>query len=128
MTELEEYEQFEATLKKKYPLMFSKPYGGVCVGKGWWNIIEMLCRQIDHWVKYSEDIDPVVILQIKEKFGGLRFYYSGGDDVVYGMVRMAEVWAANTCEVCGTKGTIRTGGWVKTLCDEHEQERKKRDE
>lgn len=72
------------------------------------------------------DITPkvhrVVVDQVKEKFGGLRFYYHGGDDVVDGMVRMAESWAAQTCEQCGDPGTMRHGGWVRTLCDKHEAE------
>ena len=67
-------------------------------------------------------VHRVVVDQVKEKFGGLRFYYHGGDDVVDGMVRMAESWAAQTCETCGDPGTIRHGGWVRTLCDKHEEE------
>jgi len=69
-----------------------------------------------------EKVNWVVIDQIKEKFGGLRFYYHGGDDHISGMVRMAETWADNTCEKCGDKGKRRSGGWVRTLCDKHEQE------
>lgn len=65
-------------------------------------------------------VEWIRIQQIKEKFGGLRFYYDGGDDQISGMVRMAEVWADSTCEKCGNKGTRRQGGWVRTLCDEHE--------
>lgn len=64
----------------------------------------------------------VVVDQVKEKFGGLRFYYHGGDDTVHGMVRMAEAWAAHTCETCGESGQLRHGGWVRTLCDKHEAE------
>lgn len=67
-------------------------------------------------------VHHVVAQQVKEKFGGLRFYYYGGDDHVSGMVRMAESWAAHTCEKCGSVGTLRHGGWVRTLCDEHEAE------
>lgn len=68
----------------------------------------------------------VVVRQIKEKFGGLRFYYDGGDDQVHGMVRMAEAWASTVCEQCGNPGKLRGGGWVQTLCDVHEEERQKR--
>lgn len=64
----------------------------------------------------------VEVHQIKEKFGGLRFYYEGGDEQVYGMVRMAESWAAHTCETCGERGQLRHGGWIRTLCDKHEAE------
>lgn len=67
-------------------------------------------------------VHRVRVQQIKEKFGGLRFYYQGGDGNVAGMVRMAESWADRTCETCGQKGKQRSGGWVRTLCDEHEAE------
>lgn len=67
-------------------------------------------------------VDWIRVAQIKEKFGGLRFYYDGGDDEISGMVRIAEAWADHTCETCGNKGHQRSGGWVRTLCDKHEQE------
>lgn len=67
-------------------------------------------------------VEHVEIHQIKEKFGELRFYYAGGDEQVHGMVRMAECWAAYTCETCGERGQLRHGGWVRTLCDKHEAE------
>lgn len=70
------------------------------------------------------DITPKVnwieVQQIKEKFGGLRFYYNGGDAHIRGMETMAEVWASRTCETCGNKGERRPGGWIRTLCNEHE--------
>jgi hypothetical protein len=131
--EFEEYDEFEKKLKEKYPEMFSQPYGGICVNQGWWPIIESLCANIQShinwWNKNHEKhpvVEQVVVEQIKEKFGGLRFYYKGGDDKVYGMVRMAESWAEHTCEECGKPGTSRSGGWIKTLCDEHDEKRKQR--
>jgi len=39
---------------------------------------------------------------------------------------MAENMAAITCEECGKPGELRTGGWMRTLCDEHEAERQER--
>jgi hypothetical protein len=72
------------------------------------------------------DITPklnwIEIQQIKEKFGGLRFYYNGGDDHIRGMESMAESWANRSCETCGNKGERRAGGWMRTLCDIHEAE------
>ena len=72
--------------------------------------------------KITPRVEWIVIDQVKEKFGGLRFYYHGGDEQIHGMVRMAELWAGQTCENCGNKGQRRQGGWVRTLCDKHEQE------
>lgn len=66
-----------------------------------------------------EYCQQVVVDQVKEKFGSLRFYYHGGDDEVYGMVRMAESMSAVTCEVCGNKGKISGGGWLSCRCEEH---------
>jgi hypothetical protein len=74
----------------------------------------------------SQVVPQVVVEQIKEKFGGLRFYYQGGDDNVAGMVRMAEAWADIACEECGGIGKRRSGGWIRTLCDIHEAERQAR--
>jgi hypothetical protein len=70
----------------------------------------------------TDKVHWTVADQVKEKFGGLRFYYHGGDEHISGMVRMAESWASVTCETCGDRGTIRHGGWIRTLCDKHEAE------
>lgn len=67
----------------------------------------------------APEIDQVVAVQVKEKFGGLRFYYEGGDETIYGMVRMAESMSVRTCEVCGNLGKPRNTGWIRTLCDVH---------
>lgn len=67
----------------------------------------------------KEACPQVVATQVKEKFGTLRFYYNGGDDVVHGIVSMAESMSAVTCERCGNPGKLSTGGWIKALCKKH---------
>jgi hypothetical protein len=126
----QQYEEFSKRMEETYPKMFAQPYGGFAVSTGWWPIIENLCANIqshiDWRIKQGQDIAQVEVNQIKEKFGGLRFYYSGGDDEISGMVRMAEAWADVACEECGAAGKRRSGGWIRTLCDRHEEERLKR--
>ena len=69
----------------------------------------------------------VVVSQVKEKFGGLRFYIHGGDDVIHGMISMAESMSYRTCEVCGTPGNPnKDGGWITTLCETHRNEKEAR--
>jgi hypothetical protein len=123
--EFEKYDAFAKQMEKRFPKMFVNPYGGFACGEGWWPILEELCGQIQHHLdwknKQSEVVPQVVVAQIKEKFGGLRFYYDGGDDEISGMVRMAESWAGHSCETCGSPGTRRDGGWIRTLCDHHEE-------
>lgn len=125
-----DYEKFAERMEKSYPKMFQGKYGGFAVGKGWYPILERLCKNIQQhieWKNRETEVCPqVVVEQIKEKFGGLRFYYQGGDDNIAGMVRMAEAWADVACEECGGIGKRRGGGWVRTLCDVHESERQAR--
>jgi hypothetical protein len=125
-----DYEKFAQRMEKSYPKMYAGKYGGFAVGKGWWPIIERLSSNIQQHIEWknreTEVVPQVVVEQIKEKFGGLRFYYQGGDDNVAGMVRMAEAWADIACEDCGGIGKRRGGGWVRTLCDVHEAERQAR--
>jgi hypothetical protein len=133
MTEETKYDEFVKRMEETYPKMFANKYGGFAVGEGWWPILEALCANIQNhidWQNKNHEKHPVVpqvvVEQIKEKFGGLRFYYQGGDDNVHGMVRMAEAWADASCEECGAPGERRNGGWIKTLCDKHEEERQER--
>jgi hypothetical protein len=63
----------------------------------------------------------VVADQVKEKFGTLRFYYSGGDNNIDGMVRMAESMSGVTCEECGDPGSANGPGWIRTLCVKHKK-------
>ena len=74
-----------------------------------------------HWDK--EEMPPVVqqvvVQQVKEKFGGLRFYYYGGDETIENFVRMAEAMSLVTCEECGAPGTRSGGGWISVRCQEH---------
>lgn len=140
----EEYEVFAKQMEERFPEMFAEQYGGFAIGSGWYPILEALCGQIDSYTKWRNNtraallkdnphnqkipdaIPQVVVEQIKEKFGGLRFYYQGGDDHIHGMVRMAEMWASNCCEECCAPGKRRNGGWIRTLCDKHEEEYQER--
>lgn len=64
----------------------------------------------------------VVAQQVKEKFGTLRFYTFGGDEVIFGMIRLAESMSSVTCETCGAPGKRRGNGWIYTSCDAHSKE------
>jgi hypothetical protein len=73
--------------------------------------------------KVPDAIPQVTLDQVKEKFGTLRFYYTGGDDYISGMVSFAESLTAVTCEECGNVGKSRGGGWIHTYCDPCEEKR-----
>ena len=88
-------------------------------GDGWFDLEWKLCESLE-----AEGVGPAYnLFQIKEKFGGLRWYAEGGNEASNILVREAEKEADKTCEKCGQPGKLRPGGWVMTLCDECQEKR-----
>lgn len=86
------------------------------IGPGWLPLVAEL-----HETLLTTDPDYGVT-QIKEKFGGLRFYTVGLTEAGLEAVHTAEVKSFTICEKCGNPGEPRGGGWIKTLCEEHADE------
>jgi hypothetical protein len=62
------------------------------------------------------------VCQVKEKFGGLRFYINEGSDEIHARISKAEDLSYQTCEVTGKPGLLRQDiGWWTTLCEEEYQ-------
>lgn len=93
------------------------PFGIEC-GDGWFGIIWDLCEAVEREVK-TKNIEGFEVVQVKEKFGGLRFYCDNSTHEILELVRIAEEKSYKTCEVCGKPGKVRNNGWISTLCDEH---------
>lgn len=110
-------------LRNKYPSIFKDLYGdyrktcmawGIECGDGWYDIIDKCCAKI-------LELDPerlVHAVQIKEKFGTLRFYLNEYNDDIYKVIEEATLQSSKTCEVCGKPGHQEGGSWIITLCDE----------
>jgi hypothetical protein len=136
-------QQLDQLLCEKYPKMMvnrNKNMQETCMcwgfecGDGWFNILDQLMDNIQHHIDWNnqnfekgykqyKQVPQVTLDQVKEKFGTLRFYYTGGDEVIDGMVRMAESMSGVTCESCGNIGERRGGGWVHTFCTLCEEKR-----
>jgi len=67
----------------------------------------------------EEAVKVPVAVQVKEKFGGLRFYVQAATDKHYHYMSFAESMSYRTCEECGAPGKTYTDGWHTTLCDVH---------
>ena len=121
-------------LKEKYPQIFRDLWGnpretclafGIECGAGWYDIIDRLCEGIT-----KLDLGPQFkATQVKEKFGELRFYYSGVPEVKWGpmgeLVAAAERESRETCEYCGSKEDVTCeGSWIKALCKKCRDEEK----
>ena len=90
------------------------------VGPGW---SDLLTRLIGDLFELGWDGR---VFQVKEKFGGLRFYVGSANKAIYERIHAAENESFETCEQCGAPGALRDGGWLKTLCDEHSKQREEK--
>lgn len=86
---------------------------GFSISDGWKTLV---CDLVDHLDTYGI---PYEIQQIKEKFGGLRFYYDAKDapEEFQTAVAKAEADSLTICEDCGAPGKRLGDGWIRTLCE-----------
>ena len=114
--------ELDKKLVEEFPSIFKNRNGkitetcmawGFDCGDGWYPLIRALCICIKHTKQ------DVVADQVKEKYAGLRFYYSGGDRYIAGLVNMASTMSEYTCDECGNTSTakIRGGSWLVCRCD-----------
>jgi hypothetical protein len=121
----------EEKLLKKYPKIFRQKdlpmtQTGMCwgleCGLGWFWLIDNLCgciqSYIDNNAKYNPEIFQVEAVQVKEKFGGLRFYTNGECKEIHGMIWLAEQLSCYICENCGSTENVTQNnkGWIRSLC------------
>jgi hypothetical protein len=93
-------------------------FGCEC-GDGWfellYNLSEDIQKELNKLSRY--DVEEFRATQVKEKFGGLRFYTTYSTDKINWLIREAENKSYKTCELCGASGKLRTQlPWIQTLC------------
>lgn len=119
-----------APFRAKYPHVF-KEIKHLSVNKGWFKLIHELCVTLEHHIQRLpfEIKGEMYAVQIKEKFGGLRFYMKQTTPYMDGAISLAEGMSYSICENCGGNGQRRGGGYILTLCDPcHEENLKLRNE
>lgn len=88
------------------------------VGTGWHGLVTRLIEDL-----FELNWDGQ-LHQIKEKFGGLRFYIGPATPQIRERIGLAERESYQTCESCGLPGSLRGGNWLRTLCDKHAESKK----
>ena len=123
-------EELDKKLVKAFPLLYgdrNAPMQSTAMcwgfpGDGWFNIIWDLSSKLEPLIQKFIDENQDTELypkasQVKEKFGGLRFYMTCGSDEIFDLIAEAEALSYKTCEECGKPGEERATGWIHTLCD-----------
>lgn len=121
--------ELDEQLCEKYPKIFRDRHADprtTCMcwgfehGDGWYKILDEMCAKLQNYLDTYPNIEQVVAIQVKEKFGTLRFYYSGGDDACDRMIQKAEEKSERTCEITGEPGRLMVkNGWYKTVSDKY---------
>jgi len=97
---------------------------GLECGDGWRDLIWKLCEDIEDELKKISDPQEFAfrVVQIKEKFGGLRYYVNWGTDSIDKLIAEAEKKSYTVCEVCGKEAELRKdNGWLSTVCEIHRE-------
>lgn len=133
-----------AYLSEKYPRICIERENSVFeCENGWFPLIDTLFDRIQQhidssnvvyvkcdtnklgFVKRKRDetdvsfVSQFVVLHAKEKFGGLRIHFKGGDAYCRGLVSMTETLSYHFCEICGNGGRLNVGhtsGWIQSIC------------
>lgn len=110
-------EKLTNKLKEKYPLIFTENFYFEC-DNGWYNILDSVCYKIQSYIDdHAPKVPQIEATQVKEKFGGLRFYFGGGDDFIYELIHEAERKSTSVCETCGEPGSIiNKRNWLVCRC------------
>ena len=114
--------EHQARIIEEFPDFFPDIFGdpmktclafGLDIGDGWYPMFHQLCRDI----RAAGATEEFAFLQVKEKFGGLRAYYSNGNKAIGELVSAAENASYTICECCGsTENVTSEGSWITTLC------------
>lgn len=127
-------------LFQQFPRLYRKSEGdgdislmnwGFSHGDGWFKIVWDISQAVEDEAR-RRGIDPMSrewprAVQVKEKFGTLRFYLRApavaeGEKTFFEIVEEIAIRSESTCERCGMPGKFREGGWVHTHCDKCEEE------
>lgn len=122
--------EFEEKLVKDFPNLYADMYGdysqtclafGVEIGPGWFDLVYNLSVKIEAVIASfpKEDAKNYRAAQVKEKFGGLRFYMTRSNQEIHDLIAEAESESYKVCQRCGQPGKLVKAGWLYTSCKEH---------
>lgn len=83
---------------------------------------EDICKEIDDVLRKYDYVDSYSIVQIKEKYGALRWYNCGLPaglfEEINAIIDKYEKISERTCIVCGKPAKFITTGWICPWCED----------
>jgi hypothetical protein len=124
-------EEYVTKLHTDFPLLYENCFE-ISVSKGWQDIVYKLSEDLSNLMRIFPD-QFVKCAQVKEKFGGLRYYVDIScenedefeeyrtrfSDATNELITEATYKANSACDVCGKDGKICGKNWMVTRCDDH---------
>lgn len=111
------FNEFPEFFKHRENLKASLMGFGFACGDGWFDLIYKLMKDIK--AVYDTEREYFHVVQVKEKFAGLRFYITAASSEVFDLIHTAEDESYKICESCGKSGIMRIRtNWYRTLCEE----------
>lgn len=125
--------KLQESLRKDFPLLYEGEVGkkGVIIsfefecGDGWYELLKELSKKLYPLIEESRKVPNEFgfyskATQVKEKFGGLRFYMTTASDEMHDIIDEFEALSTKTCEICGDPGSIDSSRNVlQCLCPKH---------
>ena len=114
-------------LRHECPRLYKYGIAFEC-SSGWKDIIRDLSLKIERILEEDAEKYPIpegeendycemYAVQVKEKYGTLRFYMSCETDQICDLIRETEALSSQTCEICGAFGKMRGKTWYEVRCD-----------
>ena len=79
---------------------------------------EQLCAELKEELDQEGVAETYKVLQIKEKYGELRWYDAGNTERGYQIIEKYGRISRRTCIMCGKPATQITRGWISPYCDD----------
>lgn len=87
---------------------------------GWFRAFGMqMLDELKAQLKKEKMLYKYRIMQIKEKYGDLRWYDAGSSDEVFNIIQKYSDISYHTCITCGRPADYITSGYILPLCKKH---------
>ena len=103
------------------PEWFRNLINGVECRDGWYDLlVDLIGKLLKLEEEEPDTFESFAVVQIKQKFGELRFYVEGdpenGMRRIHSLIGAYEYRSLSICEICGKPAKVQTMNYIQSLC------------